>query len=190
MKLGVRELVELCIYCWGHLLLYTCSGSVAVWMLLSGNLQHIQSARQISERVTGINTMVVNNVICRVEAYSTQCTQSLNTRISRSIYEAINRLISHAQCFKVLLEGTLEPRFMRCNIQRVKVFRTQFPALSLNESRSPVLSRLFLCNLATTSASSIPPSTLSYRLAGRTSRSQADESKQILSHAEEKTLVQ
>jgi len=39
MKLGVKELIELCIYCWGHPLLYTCSGSVAVWMLLSGNLQ-------------------------------------------------------------------------------------------------------------------------------------------------------
>jgi len=35
----------------------------------------------------------------------------------------------------------------------------------------------------------IPPSTLSYRLAGRTSRSQAHESEQIFSHAEEKTLV-
>jgi hypothetical protein len=40
MKLGVKELIKLCIYCWGHPLLYTCSGSVAVWMLLSGNLQH------------------------------------------------------------------------------------------------------------------------------------------------------
>ena len=40
MKLGVKELIELCIYCWGHPLLYTFSGSVAVWMLLSGNLQH------------------------------------------------------------------------------------------------------------------------------------------------------
>jgi hypothetical protein len=39
MKLGVKELIELCIYCWCHPLLYTCSGSVAVWMLLSGNLQ-------------------------------------------------------------------------------------------------------------------------------------------------------
>jgi hypothetical protein len=40
MKLGVKELIKLCIYCWGHPLLYTFSGSVAVWMLLSGNLQH------------------------------------------------------------------------------------------------------------------------------------------------------
>lgn len=40
MKLGVKELIKLCIYCWGHPLLYTYSGSVAVWMLLSGNLQH------------------------------------------------------------------------------------------------------------------------------------------------------
>lgn len=39
MKLGVKELIELCIYCWGHPLLYTFSGSVAVWMLLSGNLR-------------------------------------------------------------------------------------------------------------------------------------------------------
>ena len=40
MKLGVKGLIELCIYCWGHPLLYTFSGSVVVWMLLSGNLQH------------------------------------------------------------------------------------------------------------------------------------------------------
>jgi hypothetical protein len=47
MKLGVKELIELCIYCWGHPLLYTFSGSVAVWMVLSGNLQQLpaQSAR-------------------------------------------------------------------------------------------------------------------------------------------------
>jgi hypothetical protein len=43
MKLGVKELIKLCIYCWGHPLLYTCSGSVAVWMLLSGNLQQGQT---------------------------------------------------------------------------------------------------------------------------------------------------
>jgi hypothetical protein len=43
---------------------------------------------------------------------------------------------------------------------------------------------------AAANAFSIPPSTLSYRLAGRTSRSQAHESEQILLHAEEKTLVQ
>ena len=30
---------EYCIYCWGHPLLHTFSGSVAIWMLLSGNLQ-------------------------------------------------------------------------------------------------------------------------------------------------------
>jgi hypothetical protein len=47
MKLGVKELIELCIYCWGHPLLYTCSGSVAVWMLLSGNLQ--QFGRRVDE---------------------------------------------------------------------------------------------------------------------------------------------
>jgi hypothetical protein len=41
MKLGVKELIKLCIYCWGHPLLYTCSGFVAVWMLLSGNLQQV-----------------------------------------------------------------------------------------------------------------------------------------------------
>jgi hypothetical protein len=39
-------LIKLCIYCWGHPLLYTFSGSVAVWMLLSGNLQHQQSPRR------------------------------------------------------------------------------------------------------------------------------------------------
>jgi hypothetical protein len=39
MKLGVKELIELCIYCWGHPLLYSLRGSVAVSMLLSGNLQ-------------------------------------------------------------------------------------------------------------------------------------------------------
>lgn len=42
MKLGVKELIVLCIYCWGHPLLYTCSGSVAVWTLLSGSLQQQQ----------------------------------------------------------------------------------------------------------------------------------------------------
>jgi hypothetical protein len=38
MKYGVKGLIELCIYCWGDPLLYTYSGFVAVWMLLSGNL--------------------------------------------------------------------------------------------------------------------------------------------------------
>jgi hypothetical protein len=38
-------------------------------------------------------------------------------------------------------------------------------------------------------AFSVPPSTLRARLAGRTSRSTAHESAQILSNAEEKTLV-
>jgi hypothetical protein len=42
---------------------------------------------------------------------------------------------------------------------------------------------------AAVNAFSIPPSTLSHRLAGRTSRSQAHDSEQNLSHAEEKTLV-
>jgi hypothetical protein len=41
MESSVKELIELCIYCWGHPLLYTFSGSVAVWMLLSGNLQQV-----------------------------------------------------------------------------------------------------------------------------------------------------
>ena len=31
MKLGAKELILLCIYYWGHPMLYTCSGSVAVW---------------------------------------------------------------------------------------------------------------------------------------------------------------
>jgi hypothetical protein len=39
MELGVKELM-LFIYRWGHPLLYTYSGSVVDWMLLSGNLQH------------------------------------------------------------------------------------------------------------------------------------------------------
>jgi hypothetical protein len=55
MKLGVKELIKLCIYCWGHPLLYTCSGSVAVWMLLSGNLQQGATAStaksQLSRRM-------------------------------------------------------------------------------------------------------------------------------------------
>lgn len=38
-------------------------------------------------------------------------------------------------------------------------------------------------------AISIPPSTLYYRIARRTSRSQAHESTQIVSHVEEETLV-
>jgi hypothetical protein len=40
MRLDAKELVNLCIYCWGHPLLYIFSGSVAVWILLSGNLKH------------------------------------------------------------------------------------------------------------------------------------------------------
>jgi hypothetical protein len=39
MKFGLKELIELFIYCWGHPLLCASRGSVAVWMLLSGNLQ-------------------------------------------------------------------------------------------------------------------------------------------------------
>ncbi|KAM0711415.1 hypothetical protein Q7P35_002155 [Cladosporium inversicolor] len=50
-------------------------------------------------------------------------------------------------------------------------------------------SRTYRSIRAAANAFSIPPSTLSYRLTGRTSRSQAHESEQILSHAEEKTLV-
>ncbi|KXL48243.1 MAG: hypothetical protein FE78DRAFT_142374, partial [Acidomyces sp. 'richmondensis'] len=42
---------------------------------------------------------------------------------------------------------------------------------------------------AATRAFNVPPPTLYARLAGRTSRSQAHESAQILSNAEEKTLV-
>lgn len=38
VKLGVKG-IELCIYCWCYPLVYTFSGSVAVWMLLSDNLQ-------------------------------------------------------------------------------------------------------------------------------------------------------
>lgn len=50
VKLGEKELFELCIYYWGHPLLYTFSGSVAVWMLLSGNLQQKQQPYAISCR--------------------------------------------------------------------------------------------------------------------------------------------
>ena len=56
MKLGVKELIELCIYCWGHPLLYTFSGSVAVWMLLSGNLQ--QMAQATERRRTSTLTII------------------------------------------------------------------------------------------------------------------------------------
>jgi len=38
MKLGVKELIELYIYCSGHPLLYAFNGVVAVWMRLFGNL--------------------------------------------------------------------------------------------------------------------------------------------------------
>jgi hypothetical protein len=37
MNLGVEEMIGLCIYYWCHLLLYIYYGSVAVWMVLSGN---------------------------------------------------------------------------------------------------------------------------------------------------------
>ena len=40
VKLGVKELIQLCIYCWSHSLRYTFGGYLSVWMLLSGNLQH------------------------------------------------------------------------------------------------------------------------------------------------------
>jgi hypothetical protein len=39
-EMGSRELIKLCIRCWDHLMLYIFSGSVAVWMFLSGDLQH------------------------------------------------------------------------------------------------------------------------------------------------------
>ena len=50
VKLGVKKLVELCIYYWGHPLLYTFSGSVMVWMLLSGNLEKNHQPYAISCR--------------------------------------------------------------------------------------------------------------------------------------------
>ena len=39
-EMGSRELIKLCICCWNYLMLYIFSGSVAVWMFLSGDLQH------------------------------------------------------------------------------------------------------------------------------------------------------
>jgi hypothetical protein len=56
MKLGVKELIKLCIYCWGHPLLYTCSGSVAVWMLLSGNLQQQQPTMDLVDENPKLKT--------------------------------------------------------------------------------------------------------------------------------------
>jgi len=50
-------LIELCIYCWVHPLLYTYSGSVAIWMLLSGNLQQIFSSS--SSPISGVTALVV-----------------------------------------------------------------------------------------------------------------------------------
>lgn len=40
-RLVLKELVKMCVYCWGHRLLYTFGGSVTAWMLLSGNLQYL-----------------------------------------------------------------------------------------------------------------------------------------------------
>jgi hypothetical protein len=59
VKLGVKELIKLCIYCWGHPLLYTCSGSVAVWMLLSGNLQqtkHLGLAQSVNHVISVLHS--------------------------------------------------------------------------------------------------------------------------------------
>jgi hypothetical protein len=66
MKLGVKELIKLCIYCWGHPLLYTCSGSVAVWMLLSGNLQQDTLSSDLATRVKSRTRLssTVTSVLC------------------------------------------------------------------------------------------------------------------------------
>jgi len=61
MRLGVKELIELFIYCWGHLLLYTFSGSVTVWMLLSGNLQHLNHI--LCDTVKQVR-LVLNDIWC------------------------------------------------------------------------------------------------------------------------------
>ena len=58
MKLGVKELIELCIYCWGHPLLYTFSGSVAVWMLLSGNLQQAVLKDEFAQALSVVHLSV------------------------------------------------------------------------------------------------------------------------------------
>jgi hypothetical protein len=50
-------------------------------------------------------------------------------------------------------------------------------------------SGLYSSKQAAAQANNVPPATLRYRLAGRTSPSQAHETQQILSNAEEKTLV-
>jgi hypothetical protein len=76
MKLGVKGLIKLCIYCWGHPLLYTCSGSVAVWMLLSGNLQHatqfpMTRSAQCTLRLDTVDT-VDDSVQAAAEAQETQ----------------------------------------------------------------------------------------------------------------------
>jgi len=39
-EMGSRELIKLCICCWDYLMLHVFSGSVAVWMFLSDDLQH------------------------------------------------------------------------------------------------------------------------------------------------------
>jgi len=50
-------------------------------------------------------------------------------------------------------------------------------------------SGLYPSKQAAAQANNVPPATLRYRLAGQTSPSQAHETRQILSNAEEKTLV-
>jgi len=80
MRLGVKESIELCIYYWVHPLLYTFSGSVAVWMLLSGNLQHLSRQHThdnkvaslgnkpgFGSRVQSVVLILVRNV-CRADA--------------------------------------------------------------------------------------------------------------------------
>ena len=50
-------------------------------------------------------------------------------------------------------------------------------------------SGLYASKQAAARANNVPPATLRYRLAGRTSHAQSRETQQILSNAEEKTLV-
>lgn len=83
MKLGVKELVQLCIYCWGHSLLYTFSGSVAVWMLLSGNLQHSTLSRVLQSdprhfffRIIPHSSYIVDSTVTHARRLRTTVTKA------------------------------------------------------------------------------------------------------------------
>jgi hypothetical protein len=67
--------------------------------------------------------------------------------------------------------------------------RMAYSEADMQRAITEYYSGLYSSKQAAAQANNVPPATLRYRLAGRTSPSQAHETQQILSNAEEKTLV-